>query len=675
MIFKELNILNFGLYKGEHIFNFITNGYKNNNIVLIIGQNGVGKSTIFEALQLCILGSFILGDRTSVNEYESYLLKRCHNKMNGSIKEAQTKIELVFDYINSGNKINYKIVRTWFNNKDCKEQVYIYENGEELHDLTLKEKNLFIRELIQPGFAKAIFFDGEKLQNLNDNTLLNQFISESCQSLFGLNLIQILQRDIDHYINKLLSDQKDSQNISEFKNLENEINSLVEQKEILDSKENKLKVEAELTNKEGISIDNEIAEKGRWVSDKIKTLDAKINSIDNEIINDKKSLIDIYNELGPFTIARNFCIDLQKRLIKESKIEKWKNAEEIINEKFNDLSDKFCESPVWSKLKTGITKANRIKLIEEIKKELFKNSDNATESSIIHVISDAERNKILGWIEIIINQLPKKINDLTNKIHKNEERHQSVINERATFSNENSIKTLLDQHQQIHQRLGAINNELLNINNKREELNRKINFYTTRKEAAYKKILNQDDIDRKLKLADKTRIVLQSYTERLLEKKLSKLEIVLLEKFNILCRKTNYFDKAFINRKTFNVSLHKGIHEIFQEHLSAGEKQLLALSMLWSLHSISNVSLPIIIDTPLARLDKNHRNTIVKELLPSISEQVIVLGTEIELNSEIIQQLLPKIRRVYNLKYDFKNQLTNVSESNIILKNKLEVEA
>ena len=46
MIFKELHIRNFRSYYGDNAFKFRTNG-----LTLIVGGNGDGKTTFFEALQ------------------------------------------------------------------------------------------------------------------------------------------------------------------------------------------------------------------------------------------------------------------------------------------------------------------------------------------------------------------------------------------------------------------------------------------------------------------------------------------------------------------------------------------------------------------------------------------------------------------------------------------------
>ncbi|MDJ0725148.1 MAG: hypothetical protein QNJ38_08565 [Prochloraceae cyanobacterium] len=96
-----------------------------------------------------------------------------------------------------------------------------------------------------------------------------------------------------------------------------------------------------------------------------------------------------------------------------------------------------------------------------------------------------------------------------------------------------------------------------------------------------------------------------------------------------------------------------------KHRLSAGEKQLLAISFLWGLARVSGRNLPIAIDTPLGRLDSSHRNNLVERYFPSASHQVILLSTDTEIGEQEVNMLRKQeaIASEYLLKYDnFKRQ-------------------
>ena len=60
----------------------------------------------------------------------------------------------------------------------------------------------------------------------------------------------------------------------------------------------------------------------------------------------------------------------------------------------------------------------------------------------------------------------------------------------------------------------------------------------------------------------------------------------------------------------------------------------------------------MIIDTPLARLDSQHRMTIVERYLPQASHQVIVLSTDTEIDEALHRRLAPAVSHAYRLDYD-----------------------
>ena len=97
--------------------------------------------------------------------------------------------------------------------------------------------------------------------------------------------------------------------------------------------------------------------------------------------------------------------------------------------------------------------------------------------------------------------------------------------------------------------------------------------------------------------------------------------------------------------------------------LSAGEKQLMVISLLWALAKSSKRRLPVVVDTPLARLDSNHRRAIVSNYYPNASDQIIILSTDTEITSEYYELLKPYIDQEYSLVYDENLKSTTVQSA------------
>jgi len=99
-----------------------------------------------------------------------------------------------------------------------------------------------------------------------------------------------------------------------------------------------------------------------------------------------------------------------------------------------------------------------------------------------------------------------------------------------------------------------------------------------------------------------------------------------------------------------------------KNELSSGEKQIYAISVLWALARVSGRPLPMIIDTPLARLDRDHRALLGQRYFPSASHQVIILSTDSEIDREFIPLFGDSIARTYELAFDMASQRTLVRQ-------------
>ena len=118
-----------------------------------------------------------------------------------------------------------------------------------------------------------------------------------------------------------------------------------------------------------------------------------------------------------------------------------------------------------------------------------------------------------------------------------------------------------------------------------------------------------------------------------------------------------------INQADFSVSLYnRNNHLIPKEDLSAGEKQIYAVAMLWALAKTSGRVLPVIIDTPLGRLDSEHRFHLVENYFPYASHQVIILSTDTEVDERYFKSLSPWASHTYHLHFDDEEEATRITD-------------
>ena len=181
-----------------------------------------------------------------------------------------------------------------------------------------------------------------------------------------------------------------------------------------------------------------------------------------------------------------------------------------------------------------------------------------------------------------------------------------------------------------------------------------------RKQQSFRRLLEvdarekerRDDRHRILYHAAKVRRTLGSFRLAVIERHVRRIEQLVLESYQQLLHKSALVTRLSINPEDFSLTLLGRNHEeLSTERLSAGERQLLAIALLWGLAKASGRPLPTAIDTPLGRLDSIHRMHLVERYLPFASHQVLLLSTDEEIAGEYLVRLSPWIGRAYQLDY------------------------
>ncbi len=153
--------------------------------------------------------------------------------------------------------------------------------------------------------------------------------------------------------------------------------------------------------------------------------------------------------------------------------------------------------------------------------------------------------------------------------------------------------------------------------------------------------------------------VLNQFVVRLRKNKVHLLQEKTFEMYRLLSNRSGLIKDITIDDKTYEVKItDRNGHEIRKSALSAGEKEVFAVSLLWGLAQTSELKLPIIIDTPLSRLDSTHRDNIVNNYFPNAGEQVIILSTDTEIDANYYRTLKPRLSGAASLEFDQRQELT-----------------
>ena len=208
MIFHQLTLNNFGLFGGEQTLALTPRikYRKRRPVILIGGKNGAGKTTILEAVRLCLYGARSLGNRVSQSAYHEYLASMIHHSQATLLQPKEASVALEIEHVHSGKKDRYRVKRQWKTHQITKEltteSLIIHKNNEPLSDFETEHWQDFLNELIPIGLSQLFFFDGEKIQGLAEETSSHVFLADSIKSLLGVDLVERLHSDLKIYLNR-----------------------------------------------------------------------------------------------------------------------------------------------------------------------------------------------------------------------------------------------------------------------------------------------------------------------------------------------------------------------------------------------------------------------------------------------------------------------------------------
>ncbi|MEJ8555491.1 AAA family ATPase [Tepidibacter sp. Z1-5] len=714
MKINKLRLKNFRSYEEEVEFDFSTSDTR--NIILIGGKNGAGKSTIFESIKLCIYGPLAY-------KYQGFNSTYI-NKIKSNINDNAFKNNFVDAYVSIDIELNentekniYSLTRKWtFKDKKLSEEFFVYKNYSPT-PLNTEEINYFenyLKSIISPKIFEFFFFDGENLSEFFIGKNSNIHLKQSLLSLCNYDTLDILKSTI---LSNNRTNKNDNNKISQaqdyylsleskYTSKDNKINDIVDKIELLEK-------EIEDLSLDKANLEKSFKEKGGLLAESREELEKKLNTLENERITINQKIKDFCNEMLPFLIIKNSLPKLKKQIEQENKFSVYSHVKDKLSSEFigNILKNNKLDHPNLDEIAFTISDA----LTHDIKPNT---ADDTFEN--IHMLSNDESNLVLSNINTVLNFDNKEILNSYSKIESiNNETNQIRKKLNSTLGNE-AIDKFIKEISKITSIISEKTNYKLNLENNLEDLKFEIIKIESEKEKAkrnYTELLQTNNVvDISINLLD----LIDDIVINLTSSKLREVENNFMYIFKKLIRKDKFIDSIHIN-SDFNVTLYidkmynsidienmldnigydemnKKLGNLFFKDLSReyktnnksdlikaiksstqsgllnlrtkvdlnnfsnGEKQIYILCIYWALIKASGISIPFIIDTPYARIDETHRNNITTEYFSSISNQVIILSTNTEIDFESYKQINQRISHEYLIEYDDNERKTKKSE-------------
>lgn len=640
MKIRRLTMHNFGVYAATNSFDFV--GDK--PIVLIGGLNGRGKTTFLEAVLLSLYGanSFAYKE-SSFRSYGQYL-KSFINRSDGSLFSY---LELEFQMNDLDSDI-YMIHREWSEHAYQKtlDDLYVEKNGVKSDFLT-ENWPMFIEDILPSALSNFFFFDGEKIAKLAvDNT--NNQIKESIRAMLGISILDTLRGDLTKNIKSMQKIKNNEDEIAEVNALreakedaENTLETI--DNEIQEVEEKLARVKNKIEQKSG-----EYAAKGGDVIGKRETLLSRKATIEANIHQVDDQMIALASAELPLALVE----DLVTKISDQAEIEHNSMINKQANVRLNELVKAFSEKGnKVSGLKEFIKFVNSEADIEVVE-NIYELSDVArvqskqlSEKRIADSVSEVidgfnEKNKLITELDEIENYLSIDINE--------EDLNQIYRKILRLKKEEMELTADLDY---LIQKRSAANGTLMKT---ASEFNKRVTAYLNRVEA-------NDDADRSLKYTEMAIQVLDRYSVKLQEKKTGVLAATITECYKKLANKKNLIERIIMDPVTLDISyIDKNDNEVDKASLSAGEEQLMVISILWALAICSKKKLPVIIDTPLSRLDSNHRKSLIKVYFPKASDQTIILSTDSEIDEKYYSLMKQDVGDEFTLDYCDETKSTSI---------------
>ena len=651
MIFENLLINNFGVYCGKQNFDLTTKSKK--PVILIGALNGSGKTTFLQAIDFVLYGKFSNYFYSQKLSYENFLNKNINKK---NFDEG-AQIELTFNRKYKGKKQKFKISRNWkLIGKKMKEEFFVFIDEKFDEDIT-KDWDNFVDQILPSRVASLFFFDGEKIEQLADLEESKKVLKKAINSLLGLEIVDQLNVDVDEFQKRSSLRIKDDDEKKVIEDLELKIQDYEKKIKVVDDKivkedDNLTKVRYEIRE-----LDIELSQKGVAYYDKKKDYEKDQLDIDQKRESLQQDLVKIAAGDAPLLILEKELNEIHQQSKQLSTSLDQTSVQNKINnliDQFEEFSEKNCSD------KDYLVKFKKFSEKQKINKVL----DNKVSDFLLKDLNPYEINFLLSES---FSNIKQDIDKLTSKKIKLDEEYEKLSQLINKIPSDDEIKPLIEKSKKLQKEEETLITKLNILKDERGTLNGpmvKLNIELKR-EYEKKSSKDIDNLDNKrfIDYSIKVKDVLSSFHVKALDYHIKRLEKLILNCFKSLHRKKNFIKSIKIDTIEFDLKIYdKKDTEVNTEDLSAGERQLLAVAILWGLAKASNSAAPTIIDTPLGRLDSEHRLNLVEQYFPTASKQVILLSTDEEINKKYHKFISPHLSRSYKIEYDEKISGSKLSE-------------
>lgn len=652
------------------------------NVVLIGAANGYGKTSLFEAialglfgregLPLCSRADFKSKNALSVAYKE--LLER--SLFRGALSAGQVSCSVTI-VLCSHNEESIEIQRTWhFSDKG-----HYNQNDEDVHVYEGMERSLVVPptsyggnnsnwideyiegKLLPSRLANFFLFDGEQVSKMAEQNKKVQ-IKNGIEGLLGIPVLRSLMESLRSYTRvKQKEFPKDSDktimNLPEeihklsvkSEEMETHINDKTEKKKVLDD-------EREILTRDLVGYPQTSA---AALGEKFRQ-----KNIHRDAVEKGRSHLEqiLKSDLALALSGYELREKVISRLVDEGSLLEWKTSKSQGDSRL----EKFLSTvePEIRTIKPKLDKKQYSGVIECAKHawECVWNPppENINQLVLHDYLGDPERNQVVGRLKGIERSEIPEIGDVINEIRKNENSMNRIDQEIA------KIESVGPEVQKMQKRLSEVNNEI-------DGLSREIGVLEKEKISIDSEIISKTadlarikakkgEAEPSLRLAASASKVIEVINEIIKKSVPTQIEDIaneMTKAYKFMAHKEDQVSEITIDSSCNVKLLDINGFDMRDFDLSAGEKQIFTQSLIHAISLISEKRFPMVIDTPLGRLDDQHRKGVLRHLV-SREHQVILLSTDTEVGNEYLDEVDQYVQKKFLIQ---QNVVDGIAQSTI----------
>lgn len=654
MWIERIELSNFKAYQNQSFF--FPKPREGKNMVLIGGMNGHGKTTLLEALYLCLYGEdaahHLARAGLKENAYAKFLQGALHG--NAQSRRATTmRVSVRFMVLDD---YGFDITRTWFFDRQGH-----YDSQEsrldEIRDGVARPLNaneqlatVLYEHVVPAHLAPFFFFDGEEVKKLADQDR-SEWIKQGMESLMGVVLVRQLRERLGQYQNNRRqgASAKDK----------TELDKMFAEIGIKESARNRLRDEL----KQSIEDINKQTTHQESLQDRLITIGGgggNIRSVEDLIREEgeKKRELDICEKaleklLGdrlPFHLAETALHDrLRDRLKAEKLLNEWEDRKRGLESERQRFAGRFLESDRLQHFSRTEKSALEIALNEAWESLFWPRTEGCADNVLHAYLEPRQRLRLeeaLSSYGMGATQIREQVRHKATLLVRLKElanrriQLQGVDDDGAYRKLNDELKTVQESLNELSRKRGDLERQLTaldaDIKHAREDYERENAKY-----------LNAEPAQSVARKAQRVMALIDDLLPSLFEQKTQTLSAKVTERFKSLAH------KKLVERIEIDsggaVQMFTGNGQLLRFDRSAGENQIFATALFAGLADVSGYHIPLVVDTPMARLDSTHRQNLLDYWHSDPERQVILLSQDKEVDRDLASTLSLYLSKTYLL--------------------------